>query len=134
LTSPDQELRFAAAVSLCRLGAAEGMQELVRLSYHTNPRVREQAVKEMGLSGQTRFVEHLVTLGWTEQNDQVRQTILESLNRLVPPENRPPAIGGTTASDAKIKCWVQWLERRNGVPAQNVPAGAPLASRPEREP
>jgi HEAT repeat protein len=134
LTSPDQELRFAAAVSLCRLGAAEGMQELVRLSYHSNPRVREQAVKEMGLSGQTRFVEHLVTLGWTEQNDQVRQTILESLNRLVPPENRPPAIGGTTASDAKIKCWVQWLERRNGVPAQNVPAGAPLASRPEREP
>jgi HEAT repeat protein len=133
LTSPDQELRFAAAASLCRLGAAEGMQELVRLSYHTNPHVREHAVKEMGLSAQTRFVEHLVTLGWTEQNDQVRRTILESLDRLVPPENRPPAVGGTTASDAKIKCWVQWLERRNGAPAQNVPAGAPLTSRPERE-
>jgi HEAT repeat protein len=133
LTTPDRELRFAAAASLCRLGAAEGMQELVRLSYDTHPRAREKAVKEMGLSGQTRFVEHLVTLGWTEQNDQVRRTILDALDRLVPPENRPPAVGGVTASDAKIKSWVQWLERRNGAPAQNVPAGAPLTSRPERE-
>jgi HEAT repeat protein len=133
LTSSDQEVRFAAAVSLCRLGVAEGMQELVRLSYHSNPGFREQAVKEMGLSGQTRFVEHLVTLGWTEKNDQVRQAILTALDRLVPSENRPPAVGETTAWDAKIKCWVQWLERRNGAPAQNIPAGAPLASRPGRE-
>lgn len=133
LLSTDQEVRFAAAVSLCRLGAAEGMQELVRLSYHSNPRFREQAIKEMGLSGQTRFVDHLVTLGWTERNDQVRHAILDALERLVPPENRPPAVGGMTAWDAKIKCWVQWLERRNGAPAQNQPADAPLAIRPGRE-
>jgi HEAT repeat protein len=133
LTSPDQQIRFAAAISLCRLGAAEGMQEIVRLSYHSNHRFREQAVKEMGLSGQTRFVQHLVTLGWTEQNDEVRRAILEALDRLVPPENRPPAVGGLTAWDAKIKCWVQWLERGNGSPAQNNPAGSPLASRPGRE-
>lgn len=133
LTSSDQEVRFAAAISLCRLGAAEGMQELVRLSYHSNLRFREQAVKEMGLSGQTRFVERLVTLGWTEQNDQVRRAILEALDRLVPPENRPPAVGGMTAWDAKIKCWVQWLERRNGAPAEKIPSGGPLASRPGRE-
>jgi HEAT repeat protein len=133
LTSSDQEVRFSAAVSLCRLGAAEGMQEMVRLSYHPNPSLRERTVKEMGLSGQTRFVDHLVTLGWTERDNHVRQAILEALDRLVPPENRPPAIGGATAWDAKIKGWVQWLERRNGAPAQNLPAEAPLASRPGRE-
>jgi HEAT repeat protein len=130
LTSADQEIRFAAAVSLCRLGATEGMDELVRLSYQPNPSLRERAVKEMGLSGQSRFVDHLVTLGWTERNDQVRQAILGALERLVPPENRPPAVGGSTAWDAKMKTWVQWLERRNGSPARNLPADAPLASRP----
>jgi HEAT repeat protein len=130
LTSSDQEIRFAAAVSLCRLGTTEGMDELVRLSYQPNPSLRERAVKEMGLSGQSRFVDHLVTLGWTERNDQVRQAILGALERLVPPENRPPAVGGTTAWDAKMKSWVQWLERRNGSPARNLPADAPLASRP----
>lgn len=133
LTSPDQEVRFAAAVSLCRLGATEGMDEMVRLSYEPNPSLRERAVKEMGLSGQSRFVKHLVTLGWTERNEHVRQAILGSLERLVPPENRPPAVGETTAWDAKIKCWVQWLERRNGSPARNLPAEAPLASRPGQE-
>jgi HEAT repeat protein len=133
LTSSDQEVRFSAAVSLCRLGAAEGMQEMVRLSCHPNPSIRERAVKEMGLSGQTRFVDHLVTLGWTERDDHVRQAILDALDRLVAPENRPAAVGETTAWDAKIKCWVQWLERRNGAPAQNLPAEAPLASRPGRE-
>ena len=133
LTSSDQEVRFAAAVSLCRLGAPEGMDEMIRLSYQPNPSIRERAVKEMGLSGQTRFVEHLVTLGWTERNEQVRQGILGALERLVPPENRPPAVGGTTSWDAKIRCWVQWLERRNGSPARNLPADAPLASRPGQE-
>ena len=61
--APTPDVRFAAAVSLCRLGTPEGMQELVRLSYHANPDTREQAVKEMGLSGQTRFVSHLVGAG-----------------------------------------------------------------------
>jgi hypothetical protein len=106
------------------------MQELVRLSYHANPDTREQAVKEMGLSGQTRFVAHLVTLGWTERNNQVRRAILESLERLVPEENRPRALGETPAGDAKIKCWVQWLQQRDGAAAKSLSPGAPVASRP----
>ena len=112
LSSADAGVRFAAAVSLCRLGTPEGTQELVRLSYHWNPDTRAQAVKEMGLSGQTRFVSHLVSLGWTERNSHVRQAILDSLDRLVPEENRPRALGETPSPDAKIKCWVQWLQQR----------------------
>ena len=112
LSSADAGVRFAAAVSLCRLGTPEGTQELVRLSYHSNPDTRAQAVKEMGLSGQTRFVSHLVSLGWTERNSHVRQAILDSLDRLVPEENRPRALGETPSPDAKIKCWVQWLQQR----------------------
>jgi len=132
LTSPDQTVRFTAAVSLCQLGAPEGMQELVRLSYHSNPKIREQAVKEMGLSGQTRFVGHLVTLGWTEQNGQVLRTVLESLDLLVPPENRPAELGAASATDAKIKCWAKWWQARQGAPARNLESGTPLASPPER--
>jgi HEAT repeat protein len=112
LSSSDSGVRFAAAVSLCRLGTPEGTQELVRLSYHSNPDTRAHAVKEMGLSGQTRFVSHLVSLGWTERNSQVRQAILDSLDRLVPEENRPRALGETPSPDAKIKCWVEWLQQR----------------------
>jgi HEAT repeat protein len=143
LSSSDAGVRFAAAVSLCRLGTPEGTRELVRLSYHPNPDTREQAVKEMGLSGQTRFVSHLITLGWTEQNARVRQAILDSLERLVPEENRPRALGETPAVDAKIKCWVQWLQERNGerdkatasapgrAPAKGPLPGGPVVSRPD---
>jgi HEAT repeat protein len=130
LSSSDAAVRFAAAVSLCRLGIQEGMQELIRLSYHANPDTREQAVKEMGLSGQTRFVAHLITLGWTERNNQVRSAILESLEQLVPEENRPRALGETPAPDAKIKCWVQWLQQRDGAAAKSLSPGAPVASQP----
>jgi HEAT repeat protein len=130
LSSSDAAVRFAAAVSLCRLGTQEGMQELIRLSYHANPDTREQAAKEMGLSGQTRFVSHLVTLGWTERNNQVRTAILESLEQLVPEENRPRALGETPAPDAKIKCWVQWLQQRDGAAAKSLSPGAPVASQP----
>jgi HEAT repeat protein len=146
LSSSESGVRFAAAVSLCRLGTPEGIQELVRLSYHSNPQTREQAVKEMGLSGQTRFVSHLVTLGWTERNSQVRQAILDSLDRLVPEENRPRALGETPSSDAKIKCWVQWLEQRGSdggatasvrvkspaaAPVKGPAPGGPVVSRPD---
>ncbi len=149
LSSSDGAVRFAAAVSLCRLGTAEGMQELVRLSYHANPDTRAQAVKEMGLSGQTRFVSHLVTLGWTERNTRVRQTILESLDRIVPEENRPRPLGETPTPDAKIKCWVEWLQQRGNdgsattasAPAQRPVSGSarvkeptpggPVVSRPD---
>jgi HEAT repeat protein len=130
LSSSDAAVRFAAAVSLCRLGTPEGMQELIRLSYHANSDTREQAVKEMGLSGQTRFISHLITLGWTERNSQVRTAILESLELLVPEENRPRALGETPAPDAKIKCWVQWLQQRDGAAAKSLSPGAPVASQP----
>jgi HEAT repeat protein len=145
LSNSDGGVRFAAAVSLCRLGTPEGMQELVRLSYHSNPDTRKQAVEEMGLSGQTRFVSHLVTLGWTERNSQVRQAILESLDRLVPEENRPRSLGETPAPDAKIKCWVEWLQQRGSeghattacapaaapAPAKSPTPGGPVVSRPD---
>jgi hypothetical protein len=124
LSSSDSGVRFAAAVSLCRLGTPEGTEELVRLSYHSNPDTRAHAVKEMGLSGQTRFVSHLVSLGWTERNSQVRQAILDSLDRLVPEENRPRALGETPSPDAKIKCWVQWLQQR-GTEGTAATASAP---------
>jgi HEAT repeat protein len=138
LSSSDGGVRFAAAVSLCRLGTPEGMQELVRFSYHANPHTREEAVREMGLSGQTRFVAHLVSLGWTERNAQVRQAILDSLDRLVPEENRPRALGETPALDAKIKCWVQWLQARDGAATVEAKGtvkkgptpGGPVVSRP----
>jgi len=123
LSSTDSGVRFAAAVSLCRLGTPEGMEELVRLSYHANADLRGQAVREMGLSGQTRFVSHLVTMGWTEHNAQVRQEILNALDRLVPEENRPRALGETQAPDAKIKSWVEWLQKRGGDTETGTAAG-----------
>jgi HEAT repeat protein len=128
LASADPALQFAAAVSLCRLGAPEGMQELMRLSCHTAPKVREQAAREMGLSGQTRFVGPLVTSGWTERHDAVRRAILDALEKLVPVENRPASLGVAATPDAKIKCWAEWWQARSGSPVQDVPRGAPLTT------
>jgi HEAT repeat protein len=133
MAGSDPALRFAAAVSLCRLGATEGVQELVRLSYHSSFNVREDAVREMGLSGQTRFVDHLITLGWTESNEQVRRMILQSLDRLVPVENRPSGLAETPAVDAKIRRWAQWWQERSGGQPHEMTPGAPLASRPAKQ-
>lgn len=112
LAHPNERLSRAAAFSLSRLGDARGMQELVRMSYHENPTVRREIAMRMGDSGRTRFIEHLVRMGHTEQHTQVQRAILESLNRLVPPDNRPRGLGETSDAGEQITRWVAWSQQQ----------------------
>jgi HEAT repeat protein len=108
----DRDMRFAVAAAMSRLGDPQAMQELVRLCSEPNAGLRESAVREMGATGQTRFVEHLIRLAWTEQDAQVKRAILESLDQLVPADRRPVGLADQTGYDAKVKFWVLWWDQR----------------------
>jgi hypothetical protein len=114
LTHADERLRTAAAISMSRLGDPQAMQELVRLSFQSTAAVREQAVAAMGVSGQTRFIEHLVRLGWTEPNAGVQRAILTSLEQLTPAHERPAELAAHPASDARLRIWMAWWQQRQG--------------------
>jgi HEAT repeat protein len=111
LTDVDAELRQAALLAMARLRDEQACQELVRLTFDSQPATRETAVRAMGQSGQARFVEPLLKLLWTEPADGVRLAILTSLETLVPVENQPPPPTGLAAPpsiDDKVHLWTAW--------------------------
>ncbi len=110
LGHPDKPLQFAAMVSMSQLGDPQGMQELMRMSYHQSAQIREEAVRQMGDTGQTLFVGHLINLAWTESHDTVRRSILDSLDRLVPSDKRPQGLDQAVGHDAKIRLWASWWQ------------------------
>ncbi len=116
LTDPDSRVSLAAAIAMSRLGDPLGHDELIRLSHHSDDRIRLQVIAAMGDSRQTRFVETLIGMGWTARNDLVKREVLNSLDQLVPREKHPPALAKATETDDKIKVWAEW-----GNPNQNRP-------------
>jgi HEAT repeat protein len=115
LADPDPRLRTATAISLSQLGDPRGMQELVRMSYHESPAVREQFVRHMGASGRTRFVEHLIRMGHTEQNPNVQRSILASLEQLVPGDARPRNLAETASLNEQLTQWVAWWQQQSQI-------------------
>lgn len=116
------ELRYQTVVSMAELGDAEAQQELIRLSYDSNPTNRLEVVKAMGQTGQTRFIEPLIRQAWTEQNPNVRQATVASLEKLVPPEDRPTPPNPRESMNLQqtIENWARWWEDRV---AGKTPAG-----------
>jgi HEAT repeat protein len=129
LTHPQQRIRFACAVSMSQLGDSEGMQELIRMSFHESSTVRRQAVTQMGETGRARFVEHLIRLGWTETNAMVKRAILANLDRLTPPVKRPEGLLDAADFDAKIQLWAEWsAARRERIEPAAYPVAEPVRS------
>jgi len=112
LTDSDRRIRFAAAISMSRLGDEQGMHELVRLSYNLNASIRENVAREMARTGRTRFLERLILMAQTESHDRVKRSILESLDQLVTAEKRPAGLFEVSNVDAKIKLWEKWWRQR----------------------
>ena len=112
LVHNDTRIRMAAAVSMSRLGDEQGMQELMRLSYQNDPIVRVEIVRQIGETGQSRFIEHLIRLAWTETHHRVKVAILESLDRLVPVQDRPARLATASGEREQIEAWAEWWEDR----------------------
>jgi len=66
----------------------------------------------MGETGQTRFVEPLIRLAWTEPNHHVRQAALASLARLVPPADQPPGLTRARGVPEAVEFWAAWWDDR----------------------
>jgi len=117
LTTTNPQLRLAVAATLSRFGDKEAMHELVRLSLADNWSIRRDAVREMGASGQTRFVEQLIRVAWTETNHTVRHAAVASLNQLVLPGDRPEGLADVQNFERTIELWATWWEERKRGPA-----------------
>ena len=108
LTDPQETVRVAAAIAMSRHGDPQGLDELIRLSWHADGRIRRQVVEAMGESGQARFIEHLIRLGWTDRDITVRRAVLDSLDELVPPETRPTELARMRTTDDRMTAWQTW--------------------------
>ncbi|WP_166822683.1 HEAT repeat domain-containing protein [Thalassoroseus pseudoceratinae] len=108
LASSQETVRVAAAIAMSRHGDPQGLDELIRLSWHRDGRIRRQVVQAMGESGQARFIEHLIRLGWTDRDVTVRRAVLGSLEQLVPPATRPPELAKMRTTDDRLAAWQNW--------------------------
>jgi HEAT repeat protein len=112
LTESQGQLQLAVVAAMSRLGDPQAMQELVRLALDGTLTSRLEIVQTMGDTGQTRFVEPLIRLAWTEQNHHVRQGALASLQKLVPSIERPPRLVQARNVAEAVEIWASWWEDR----------------------
>jgi len=113
LSSPDLSLRLQAATGMSRFGDVPAMRVLAELADCDDWQIRQQAVRSMAGTGQSRFVEKLVAVIWTERNDVVKLTALESLRRLVPPSDWPSGLSSSQKPHQQIELWATWWSSRN---------------------
>jgi len=125
LTTNHPPLRVKVCACLCRFGDQQGVNELLRLARDGDWNIRYQAIEAMGMSGQTRFVESLVQLGWTEKQPSVQRVLLQSLEQLVPPSQRPGELQGNLTTDRQLEAWVGWWNRRQAVMGVQTVEGNP---------
>lgn len=123
LTHSNQRIRFQTVVALSRLGDVQGMQELVRLSNHTLISMRTDAIREMGNSRQTRFVEPLIQSAWTERNHIVMKEILISLEKLVPPTEQPAELSSSKKHSEQAEIWMNWWQSQHSQSASRLFTG-----------
>ena len=113
LQAENSQLRGIAATGMSRFGDFEGMQVLAELAGHSDWTVRRDAVRGMGDTGQSRFVEKLIGVIWTESNYTVKLTALDSLRRLVAPADWPAGLSTTTDYQQQITLWASWWSTRS---------------------
>lgn len=113
LTHSNARIRFQTVVALSRLGDIEGMQEMVRLSNDPLNSTRLDAIREMGNSGQTRFVEPMIQSAWTERNHATLKELLSSLQKLVPTAEQPSDLNPLQSHSEQAKIWMDWWQKQH---------------------
>lgn len=89
LPGAEGQLRWAVILSLGQLGDSQGLDELLRLARDQEPLTRASAIRAMGETGQSRFVQPLLDILWTESSPTVQSAGLTSLGHLVPADRHP---------------------------------------------
>ncbi len=123
LTHSSPRIRFETVIALSRLDDVEGMQEMVRLSNDKLNSTRLDAVREMGNSGKTRFIEPLIQSAWTERNTSTLKEILSSLEKLVPASEKPANLTPELNYSEQANIWMNWWQTQHSGPASRLFTG-----------
>ncbi|MCA9069400.1 MAG: HEAT repeat domain-containing protein, partial [Planctomycetaceae bacterium] len=115
LADDDLRVSVASSIAMSRLGDPQGHDELIRLTHHPDPRIREQVILAMGQTGQSRFVNSLISLGWTAKDVRTQNAVLQSLNSLVPAANQPIQLAEAKGTEDKIRVWAGWWDQTRNV-------------------
>ncbi len=98
------QLRWSVVLALAQLGDGAGLDELNRLARDTEPLTRAAAVRAMGETRQSRFVQPLLEMLWTETSPTVQAAGLTALGQLVPEDRHPPRDTSSAYSE-RLQAW-----------------------------
>ena len=99
--------RWDLLLTMAQLGDSSAASELERLARDPQPVHRTKALRAMGETGQSRFIETALTVLWTEQDRRVIDAGLECLTKLVPADSQPRSAAGLTVAE-KVAAWMNW--------------------------
>jgi len=112
VTAADREVADAAVMSLARLGDETGYRQLHLMSHAGDPKRRRRAYEMMGQTGRARFLSPLIERGLSEKSGELKKVILQSLNELTLPDDRPVGLSRISGYHEQIGAWHEWLHRR----------------------
>ena len=128
--------RFAALITLARLGDETGAAGLLRWAEYEAPSERLKAVRAIAGTGRRRFEPELARLAWTERDALVQRELLSALESLVPPAQRPAGSDAPAHTD-RLKAWASRWEAPAASSTMAAPDPGPdpaPAAGPEPEP
>jgi HEAT repeat protein len=112
----DREVADAAVMSLARLGDEFGYRQLHLMSHAGDPKRRRKVYEMMGKTGRAQFLGRLIERGMDEKSGELKKAILQSLNELTLPNDRPVGLSRISGYHEQIGAWHEWLNRRRGGP------------------
>jgi hypothetical protein len=119
-TTADREVADAAVMSLARLGDESGYRQLHLMSHADDPKRRRKAYEMMGKTGRAQFLSRLIERGMSEQSGELKKAVLQSLEELTTPGERPVGLSRISGYHEQIGAWSEWLNRRRGADGRQV--------------
>ncbi|MDA0833760.1 MAG: HEAT repeat domain-containing protein [Planctomycetota bacterium] len=108
LSHAQSNVRNEATIAMSRLGDQQAIQVLMQMCRSPDSETRMHAIAAMAESRQSRFIEPLINLGWTESDAGVQHAILRALLELVPEERRPEKLSPVAPASDALKVWMDW--------------------------
>ncbi len=122
LAANDHATRVAAAASLCKAGMHSGAAALSRLSYDSDPAIRQQVAEAIGELGDRQHLS--ILMRFLDDARNVQRAALLALPKVVGVDESlraPSSNGAPPTTTEQIATWKAWYERENRTQLRIIP-------------